>query len=100
MKLIHKSTAHYVILVDCAFLFFRGLPLRVMTSEVECDLPCIETVFDAVHPFSEPDFAFRRSCPTMLVFQKLFLEDVDCLTELGLTLLDTFIMIHCTSCEI
>lgn len=88
-------TANYIVLTDCAFLFFRGLQLRVWDPEIECDLPCHEDVFDAAHPFIHPDFSFKRSATAQHAFSAMFTPGraaPDC--DLGLTMLDSFVLIH------
>lgn len=101
--LIRRSTNHqysirlanYIVLTDCAFLFFRGLQLRLWDPEIECDLPCHEHVFDAVHPFTHPGFSFKRSVTVQQAFSAMFTPEratSDC--DLGLTMLDSFVLIH------
>lgn len=48
------------------------MPLRVMTSEIECDLACEEAIFDAAHPFTRPEFTFKRSMTVKTAFRALF----------------------------
>lgn len=88
-------TANYILLTDCAFLFFRGLQLRVWDPEIQCDLPCHEDVFDAVHPFTHPNFSFKRPLTAQQAFVALFATgraEPECNT--GLTMLDSFVLIH------
>lgn len=87
--------ATYIVLTDCAFLFFRGLQLRIWDPEIECDLPCHEDVFDAAHPFTHPDFSFKRSVTAQQAFSDMFIPGratSDC--DPGLTMLDSFVLIH------
>lgn len=87
----------YTVLLDCALLFFAGLPLRIALHEIRSDLPCEEMVFDAEHPFTHPDFAFSRSTSAQEAFQSLFLASVKGVRiSQELTLLDTFVLIHST----
>ena len=82
-------------LTDCAFLFFRGLQLRVWDPEIECDLPCHEDVFDAMHPFTHPDFSFKRTLTAQQAFSAMFTtERAEQGCDLGLSLLDSFVLIH------
>ncbi|KAJ5980542.1 hypothetical protein N7481_007840 [Penicillium waksmanii] len=86
-------------LLDCAFFFYQNYPCRLTHSEMECELPCEESVFQAEHPFSEPSFRFNRDITIYSAFQKLFEpvkqegQSVD-IYDMGLTVLDTFILIH------
>lgn len=94
----YQSTANYIVLTDCAFLFFRGLQLRVWDPEIECDLPCHEDIFDAVHPFTHPDFSFKRSLTAQKAFNAMFTsEQADSGCDPGLTMLDSFVLIHSKS---
>jgi hypothetical protein len=88
-------TATYIVLTDCAFLFFRGLQLRVWDPEIECDLPSSEDVFDAVHPFTHPEFSFKRSLTAQKALSAMFTtRSAGPSLDLGLTMLDTFVLIH------
>jgi hypothetical protein len=88
-------TANYLILTDCAFLFFRGVQLRIWDPEIECDLPCHEDVFDAVHPFTHPDFSFKRALTAQQAFSAIFgIKRANSSYEIGLTMLDSFVLIH------
>lgn len=89
------STATFFVLLDCAFLFFKGVPLRIALWEVECALPCDEEVFRSEHPFTHPRFRFERSLSAPEAFQALFPSSDNSLTADDLTLLDTFVSIHC-----
>lgn len=92
-----SRTANYIVLTDCAFLFFRGLQLRVWDPEIECDLPCHEDVFDAVHPFTHPEFSFKRSLTAQQAFNAMFTSvQADSSCDSGLTMLDSFVLIHST----
>ena len=94
-----NRTANYIVLTDCAFLFFRGLQLRVWDPEIECDLPCHENVFDAVHPFTHPDFSFKRSLTAQQAFGAMFTSiRLESGHDLGLTMLDSFVLIHSKPC--
>lgn len=82
-------------LTDCAFLFFRGIQLRVWDPEIEYDLPCHGDVFDAVHPFTRPDFSFKRSVTAQQAFSAMFAtgrEEQG--RDLSMTMLDSFVLIH------
>lgn len=88
-------------LLDCAFFFYQNYPCRLTHSEMECELPCEESVFQAEHPFSEPSFRFNRDITIYSAFQNLFEpvkqegQSAD-IYDMGLTVLDTFILIHGT----
>ena len=82
-------------LTDCAFLFFTGVSLRIWDPEIECDLPCHEEIFDAAHPFTHPDFSFRRPLTTQQAFSALFATDQPQTgPHTALTMLDSFVLIH------
>jgi hypothetical protein len=84
-------------LTDCAFLFFKGMPLRIWDPEIECDLPCREEVFDAEHPFTHPNFSFRRPLTTQQACSALFATGQGQLQsglDTALTMLDSFVLIH------
>jgi len=69
--------------------------LRVWDPEIECDLPCQEDIFDAEHPFTHPDFSFKRSLTAQQAFSALFVtEPAGSNYDLGLTMLDCFVLIH------
>ena len=82
-------------LTDCAFLFFRGIQLRIWDPEIQCDLPCHEDIFDAVHPFTHPEFSFKRSLTAQQAFGALFTKGrAELGDDLALTMLDSFVLIH------
>jgi hypothetical protein len=56
-----------------------------------CDLPCDEAVFDEEDPFTHSGFAFSRGWTALTAFRALF-KGTD---SLPLTMLDTFILVHC-----
>lgn len=90
-----NRTANYMHLTDCAFLFFKGMSLRIWDPEIECDLPCHEEIFDAAHPFTHPDFSFRRSMTAQQTFSALFAADQSRAgPHNALTMLDSFVLIH------
>jgi hypothetical protein len=69
--------------------------LRVWDPEIECDLPCHEDVFDAAHPFTHPDFSFKRPLTAWQAFSALFTAGQEGLCrDVGLTMLDSFVLIH------
>ncbi|PPJ51553.1 hypothetical protein CBER1_08651 [Cercospora berteroae] len=95
LKEAKGRTATWLSLLDCAFLFFRGIPTRILTSEITYDLPSTETAFEAEHHFALPQFSFRRAFNSQEAFQQLFLRQGSNDTRtLDLTVLDTFILIH------
>lgn len=63
-----------IALIDSAFSFFQNYPCRLTHVEMDCDLPCEESVFNSVHPFSEPNFRFCRNLTVSEAFQSLFEE--------------------------
>ena len=67
-----------------------------MSTELECDLPSDETLFDSEHPFSEPNFTFKRPLTLADTFERLFAyeSDTEALQDSHLTGLDMFILIH------
>lgn len=76
--------------MDCAFLFFRGILTRIVSTEIKCDLPCDEAVFDEENPFTHPSFALSRELTAPTAFRALFKNA----GRLPLAMLDTFILIH------
>ncbi|KGO70553.1 Zinc finger, C2H2 [Penicillium expansum] len=80
-------------LLDCAFLFFQNFPCRLTFTEMECDLPCHESLFFSEHPFAEPNFRFSRGLKVSEAFEHLFDETPESNT-IDLTALDMFILIH------
>lgn len=92
-------------LLDCAFSFYSNYPCRLTHTEMECDFPCQEAVFDSQHPFVEPNFRFSRGISVSEAFENLFGSPAN---EDGsqagvpdrivdMTVLDMFILIHCMS---
>lgn len=96
--------------MDCAFSFFQNYPCRLSYIELECELPCEESIFNSPHPFSEPHFRFSRDVIVREAFRDLFEENpsvggslkyppshAPSLTNpMQFTVLDMFIMIHRT----
>ena len=41
---------------------------------MECELPCLESIFSSPHPFTEPNFRFTRNITIAEAFQSLFEE--------------------------
>lgn len=74
-------------------------------SEMESELPCEESLFQTEHPFSQPNFQFTRGITIYQAFQSLF-EPIKqesagpstVVSQMRLTVLDTFILIHGTDC--
>ncbi|KAL2007443.1 hypothetical protein VTN00DRAFT_8881 [Thermoascus crustaceus] len=102
-------TINVVSLLDCAFSFYQNYPCRLTHTEMECDLPCEESLFSSQHPFAEPNFRFTRDITVCEAFQKLFAEDQSTSAsqsasrssvssnapdDMKLTVLDMFILIH------
>ncbi|KAK6821419.1 hypothetical protein RU639_007918 [Aspergillus parasiticus] len=93
-------------LLDCAFSFYSNYPCRLSHTEMECALPCVESVFESAHPFQEPNFELSRDITLSEAFQKLFEEESSrasspstsgstvAETLAKLTILDTFMLIH------
>jgi hypothetical protein len=84
-------------LLDCAFFFFQNYPCRLAHTEMECDLPCDESLFVSEHPFAEPNFRFQRDLRLSEAFRNLFDEAPES-SPMDLTALDMFILIHSMSC--
>ncbi|KNG87457.1 C2H2 finger domain protein (Zms1) [Aspergillus nomiae NRRL 13137] len=94
-------------LLDCAFSFYSNYPCRLSHNEMECALPCVESVFESAHPFQEPNFELSRDITLSEAFQMLFEEEESSRasspstsgstvaeTLAKLTILDTFMLIH------
>ncbi|KAJ6113378.1 hypothetical protein N7523_006695 [Penicillium sp. IBT 18751x] len=97
--LIVGRTTSIISLLDCAFFFYQNYPCRLTHSEMECELPCEESVFESPHPFSEPNFRFSRRLTLYGAFQNLFdsshvAGQSPDPTQMDLTVLDMFILIH------
>ncbi|KAJ5372948.1 transcriptional regulator family: Fungal Specific TF [Penicillium concentricum] len=86
-------TISIISLLDCAFFFYQNYPCRLTHTEMECDLPCDESVFFSEHPFAEPNFCFSRGLMLSGAFENLFDEAPESNT-MKLTALDMFILIH------
>ncbi|KAF7114789.1 hypothetical protein CNMCM5793_000328 [Aspergillus hiratsukae] len=95
-------TMSIISLLDCAFSFYSNYPCRLTHTEMECDFPCQEAVFDSQHPFVEPNFRFSRDVSVSEAFENLFDSPAN---EDGsqagvpdhiadMTVLDMFILIH------
>uniref|UniRef100_A0A093XNL6 Transcription factor domain-containing protein n=1 Tax=Talaromyces marneffei PM1 TaxID=1077442 RepID=A0A093XNL6_TALMA len=65
-------TMNFIALLDCAFSFYSNFPCRLTPSELECDLPCEESVFNCEHPFAQLKFRFTRETTVYDAFQYLF----------------------------
>lgn len=61
-----------IALLDCAFSFYSNFPCRLTPSELECDLPCEESIFNCEHPFAQLKFRFTREATIYEAFQHLF----------------------------
>ena len=94
-------------LMDSAFSFFQNYPCRLAHIEIDCDLPCEESVFNCIHPFAKPGFRFSREVTVSEAFQSLFDERPEDSphppydpsskhggTPMGLTVYDMFLLIH------
>lgn len=100
------STMTIISLMDSAFSFFQNYPCRLAHIEMDCDLPCEESVFGSIHPFAEPNFRLSRELTVSEAFQNLFDERPEdpphSLHEsskqegnpMGLTVYDMFLLIH------
>lgn len=64
-----------IALLDCAFSFYSNFPCRLTPSELECDLPCEESVFNCEHPFAQLKFRFTRETTVYEAFQYLFEDE-------------------------
>ncbi|KAE8384113.1 fungal-specific transcription factor domain-containing protein [Aspergillus alliaceus] len=97
---------NFISLLDCAFSFYSNYPCRLYHTEMECALPCVESVFESARPFQEPNFELSREITLSEAFQKLFDEESSRATTPStpgstvagtlakLTLMDTFMLIH------
>ena len=68
----YDRTMNVIALIDCAFSFYSNFPCRLAPSELECDLPCEESVFNCEHPFAQLKFRFTRETTICGAFQHLF----------------------------
>ncbi|GAM37648.1 hypothetical protein TCE0_024r07737 [Talaromyces pinophilus] len=68
-------TMNVIALLDCAFSFYSNFPCRITPSELECDLPCEESVFNCEHPFAQLKFRFTRETTIYEAFQHLFEDE-------------------------
>lgn len=94
-------TVNIISLLDCAFFFYQNYPCRLTHAEMECELPCEESLFQSDHPFSEPNFRFTRNITMYEAFQNLFDSPSNDsprrspeTSPMDLTVLDMFILIH------
>jgi hypothetical protein len=106
-------TINIISLLDCAFSFYQNYPCRLTHREMECDLPCEESLFRSDHPFAEPNFHLSRDITVFEAFQWLFAESQPAVmsetayaqsnpqpaagnaaSEIKFTVLDMFILIH------
>lgn len=62
--------------------------------EMECDLPCEDSIFNSEHPFAQPNFRFNRELTVAEAFQSLFAEVPPAVPNY--TVFDMFILIHRT----
>lgn len=58
--------------LDSAFLFFQNFPSRLTFAELDCDLPCDESLWSAKNPFAEPQFRFDRNMTLRQGMEMLF----------------------------
>ena len=70
-----SRTMNVIALLDCAFSFYSNFPCRLTPSELECDLPCEESVFNCEHPFAQLKFRFTRETTIYEAFQHLFVDE-------------------------
>jgi hypothetical protein len=94
-------TISIISLLDCAFFFYQNYPCRLTHSEMECELPCEESIFDSEHPFADPNFRFTRDLTLYGAFQHLFDSSQEAgqspdPSQMNLTVMDMFILIHGT----
>jgi hypothetical protein len=90
-----------ICLLDCAFSFYQNYPCRLTAAEMECDLPCEDSIFESEHPFAQPNFRFNRNRTVGDAFQSLFAEnqrtgksDRAHINDIDFTVCDMFILIH------
>lgn len=94
-------TISIISLLDCAFFFYQNYPCRLTHSEMECELPCEESIFESEHPFADPNFRFTRDLTLYGAFQHLFDSSHEAgqspdPSQMNLTVMDMFILIHGT----
>lgn len=64
---------------------------------MDFDLPSKDSVFEAVHPFSEPDFTFKREMNAKTALRALFDGHHASLSCQAISMFDTFVLIHSRS---
>ena len=104
-----------IALLDCAMRIYTNHPCRLILVELDCDLPCKESIFSSDPPFMEDGNIFSPRLTISKAFALLFQgsakrslsivkksseepdgEDATPTTSLGdLTKFDLFILIHC-----
>lgn len=87
-----NRTINIICSLDCAFGFFQNYPCRLTPMEMECDLPCEDSIFNSEHPFAQPNFRFNRELTVAEAFQSLFSEVPPAAPNY--TVFDMFILIH------
>ncbi|OQD85170.1 hypothetical protein PENSOL_c105G02686 [Penicillium solitum] len=90
---LEHLTISIISLLDGAFFFFQNFPCRLTHTEMQCDLPCDESLFFSEHPFAEPNFRFSRGLKVSEAFKNLF-DETPVSNPMDLTALDMFILIH------
>ncbi|GAB7343181.1 hypothetical protein MBLNU457_1250t1 [Dothideomycetes sp. NU457] len=68
-------TMNVIIALDAALLFFQSYPCKLTLAEMDCDLPCEESLFSSRHPFAEPNFRFTRNLTLKQGMEALFSAD-------------------------
>ncbi|PGH13350.1 hypothetical protein AJ80_06344 [Polytolypa hystricis UAMH7299] len=67
-------TVCVITLLDAAFAFYQNFPPRLNPVELQCELPCHESLFSVRHPFVEKNFRFSREMTVYQAFKTLFYE--------------------------
>ena len=62
----------FVCLLDCAFCFFQNQPCRLVPTELNCGLPCDESVFSTEIPTQKVQFQRTRDITIYSAFRRLF----------------------------
>jgi hypothetical protein len=86
-------TINIIALVDCAFSFYSNFPCRLTPAELECDMPCEDSIFGSKHPFAHPNFRFTRETTVYEAFRYLF-QNEEGASSMGFTVTDMFFLIH------
>ncbi|KAK2733683.1 hypothetical protein FQN55_003192 [Onygenales sp. PD_40] len=89
-------------MIDSAMPFYHHYPSRLPNIEVQCDMPCEESLFSSRRPFLEPNFRYSREMTVYQAFHNLFTEQGPVrqlfvyhgTNKLHLQIMDMFLLIH------